>query len=115
MVITEGPNFKDAKDSIVAALKSANASFDAGKDVFLTDKAPRDCAALATQLRGGAYTTIYFLGQPAFFAQCVERRRLPARPTRASARRSASTRSRTWPAAAPAVSTRATSCTRPPD
>lgn len=72
VVITEGPNFADARESIVAALKSNGAQFDPSKDVYLTDKAPRDCSAVGTSVRsGGPYNAIYFLGQPAFFAQCV--------------------------------------------
>ncbi|MCW2615966.1 MAG: hypothetical protein JWN08_2960, partial [Frankiales bacterium] len=71
VVITEGPNFADARTSIVDALKANGAQFDPSKDVYLTDKAPQNCSALGTQVRGGGYGTIYFLGQPAFFAQCV--------------------------------------------
>jgi hypothetical protein len=71
VIITEGPNFADAKDSIISALKKNNAKFDASKDVYLTDKAPQNCSALGTQVKGGNYNAIYFLGQPAFFAQCV--------------------------------------------
>jgi branched-chain amino acid transport system substrate-binding protein len=78
VVITDTPNFKDARDSITAALQKAGAKGKAGAfnpspgaDVYLTDKAPRDCATLAGQLRGGGYNTIYFLGQPSFFIQCV--------------------------------------------
>jgi branched-chain amino acid transport system substrate-binding protein len=75
VVITEGPNFADARQSIVAALQQSGAQGKSGKfnpssDVYLTDKAPRDCSTLAGQLRG-SYTSIYFLGQPAFFLQCV--------------------------------------------
>ena len=71
VIITEGPNFADAKDSIVSALKSSGAKFDPSKDIYLTDKSPQNCSALGTQVKGGAYNAIYFLGQPAFFAQCV--------------------------------------------
>ncbi len=72
VIITEGPNFQDAKDSIVSALKATpDATFDPGKDIYLTDKAPQNCSALGTQVRSQNYNAIYFLGQPAFFAQCV--------------------------------------------
>jgi hypothetical protein len=76
MVITGTPNFKDAREAMVSALTSSGAKgssggFNASKDVFLTDKAPTNCSTLATQIRGGGYEVIYFLGQPSFFAQCV--------------------------------------------
>ena len=78
VVITDTPNFKDARDAITQELQRAGVQGKAGKfnpasnaDVYLTDKAPRDCATLSGQLRGGGYNTIYFLGQPSFFIQCV--------------------------------------------
>jgi len=81
VVITSTPNFRDARDSFTAELVKNGAqgklgafnpkSSTEGGDVFLTDKAPSNCADLATQLRSGGYQSIYFLGQPAFFAQCV--------------------------------------------
>ena len=78
VVITDTPNFADARASITDALKKAGAKGKAGAfnpattggDVILTDKAPRDCASQAGQLRGN-YDVIYFLGQPSFFLQCV--------------------------------------------
>lgn len=77
VVITGTPNFKDAKDSIVAELSKqpgvmgSSGKFSAANDVYETEKAPRDCVSLGTQLRGGGYESIYFLGQPLFFGQCV--------------------------------------------
>ena len=76
MVITGTPNFKDAREAMVAQLKASGAkgrsgAFNPSSDVFLTDKAPSNCGTLATQIRGGGYEVIYFLGQPSFFAQCV--------------------------------------------
>lgn len=71
VVITEGPNFADALQSIKDALKKSGANFDPSKNVHLTDKAPRDCSSVGTQVRGQGYGVIYFLGQPSFFAQCV--------------------------------------------
>ncbi len=76
MVITETDNFKDAREGMVSALQSNGAKgssggFNPSKDVFLTAKAPTNCSTLATQIRGGGYEVVYFLGQPSFFAQCV--------------------------------------------
>jgi len=76
MVITGTPNFKDARESMVSELvrsgaKGKSGAFSAGNDVYLTDKAPSNCSTLATQIRGGGYEVVYFLGQPSFFAQCV--------------------------------------------
>jgi hypothetical protein len=76
VVITGTPNFTDAREAFVSQLLSNGAQGSAGpfnkdKDVFLTDKAPNNCSTLGTQIRGGGYTSIYFLGQPSFFAQCV--------------------------------------------
>ena len=76
VVITGTPNFKDAREAIVAELvrngaKGSSGAFNSGKDVFLTDKTPTNCSTLAGQLRQGQYEVIYFLGQPSFFAQCV--------------------------------------------
>jgi branched-chain amino acid transport system substrate-binding protein len=76
VVITGTPNFTDAREAIVSQLMSNGAqgsvgAFNKDKDVFLTDKAPNNCSTLGSQIRGGGYTSIYFLGQPAFFAQCV--------------------------------------------
>ena len=76
MVITGTPNFTDARQAMVQELTSNGAkgsagAFDANKDVFLTDKAPTNCASLASSIRGGGYEVVYFLGQPSFFAQCV--------------------------------------------
>jgi hypothetical protein len=70
------PNFTDAQDAMVNALVAAGAkgrsgAFSASNDVILTDKAPSNCSAQATTIRGGGYEVIYFLGQPSFFAQCV--------------------------------------------
>jgi hypothetical protein len=72
VIITEGPNFADARQSIVDALKANGAKFDPNKDIYPTDKAPRDCASLGSTVRGKNYGVLYFLGQPAFFAQCVK-------------------------------------------
>jgi len=76
MVITSTPNFKDAREAFISALKSNGAQGKAGafnpdSDVYLTDKAPSNCSAVAPAIRAGAYQSIYFLGQPSFFAQCV--------------------------------------------
>ncbi len=76
VVITGTPNFADARESIVAELKKAGAkgsagAFDPEKDVFLTEKAPNNCVTVGNQLRAGGYETVYFLGQPLFFGQCV--------------------------------------------
>ncbi|MDP9184001.1 MAG: ABC transporter substrate-binding protein [Actinomycetota bacterium] len=76
MVITGTPNFADARDSMVAELvrngaKGKAGAFSKGNDVYLTDKAPSNCSTVATQIRGGGYEVVYFLGQPSFFAQCV--------------------------------------------
>ena len=66
VVITDTPNFKDARESILTALKAKGIT----PKVFLTDKAPSNCTSLAGQIRA-QYDAIYFLGQPSFFAQCV--------------------------------------------
>jgi hypothetical protein len=76
VIITGTPNFTDAREAFVSELQKAGAQgrvgpFNKDKDVFLTDKAPNNCSTLGSQIRGGGYTSIYFLGQPAFFAQCV--------------------------------------------
>jgi hypothetical protein len=76
VVITGTPNFADAREAIVGELerngaKGSAGAFNKSKDVFLTDKAPSNCSTLATQIRGGGYEVVYFLGQPSFFAQCV--------------------------------------------
>lgn len=75
MVITEGPNFADARTSVVAALQKAgfegkSGKFNASNDVYLTAKTGTNCSTLAGQLRN-VYTRIYFLGQPSFFISCV--------------------------------------------
>lgn len=76
MVITGTPNFADAREAMVSELtkngaKGSVGAFNKDRDVFLTDKAPSNCASLASSIRGGAYEVVYFLGQPSFFAQCV--------------------------------------------
>lgn len=81
VVITSTPNFRDARDSISEELVKNGAqgksgafnpkSSTEGGDVYLTDKAPSNCSSLAPQIRAGGYQSIYFLGQPSFFAQCV--------------------------------------------
>ena len=76
VVITGTPNFADARESIVAELKKAGVqgsagAFDEGKDVYLTEKAPNNCVTIGNQLRAGGYESVYFLGQPLFFGQCV--------------------------------------------
>jgi branched-chain amino acid transport system substrate-binding protein len=75
VVITEGPNFADARESVVAALQKAGVNGKSGKfnksnDVYLTGKAPTNCSTLAGQMRN-TYDRIYFLGQPSFFINCV--------------------------------------------
>ncbi|MCW2585287.1 MAG: hypothetical protein JWN55_803 [Frankiales bacterium] len=76
VVITSTPNFKDAREAFVAELqkngaKGKSGAFNPSSDVYLTDKAPSNCSSLAPQIRAGGYQSIYFLGQPSFFAQCV--------------------------------------------
>lgn len=79
VVITGTPNFKDALDSISAELQRAGVQGKAGAfnpdptngDVILTAKAPSDCVSVGTRLRSGGYESVYFLGQPLFFGQCV--------------------------------------------
>ncbi|MDT7571369.1 MAG: branched-chain amino acid transport system substrate-binding protein [Actinomycetota bacterium] len=76
VVITGTPNFADARESIVAELKKAGVQGKAGpfnpdQDVYLTEKAPNNCVDVGTKLRAGAYESVYFLGQPLFFGQCV--------------------------------------------
>lgn len=81
VIITSTPNFKDAREAFTDQLVQNGAvgakgafnpkSSTEGGDVFLTDKAPSNCSSLAPQIRAGGYQSIYFLGQPSFFAQCV--------------------------------------------
>ncbi len=76
VVITGTPNFADARESIVAELQKAGVQGSAGafnpdKDVYLTEKAPNNCVTIGNQLRAGGYESVYFLGQPLFFGQCV--------------------------------------------
>ena len=76
VVITGTPNFADARESIVKELVNAKVSGKAGafspeNDVYLTEKAPNNCVTIGNQLRAGGYETVYFLGQPLFFGQCV--------------------------------------------
>ncbi|MEX2291324.1 MAG: hypothetical protein WD794_13490 [Mycobacteriales bacterium] len=75
VVITEGPNFADARESVVSALQKAGVNgksgkFTSGNDVYLTAKTGTNCSTLAGQLRN-TYTRIYFLGQPSYFISCV--------------------------------------------
>ncbi len=78
VVITGTPNFADARESIVTELTKAGAKgglgqpFNADKDVYLTEKAPNNCTDIANKLRAGQYESVYFLGQPLFFSQCVQ-------------------------------------------
>ncbi len=76
MVITGTPNFTDAREAMVTELQSNGAKGKSGAfnkdDVILTDKAPNNCTTQASQLRQGGYEVIYFLGQPSFFALCVQ-------------------------------------------
>ncbi|HUR06532.1 MAG TPA: ABC transporter substrate-binding protein, partial [Nonomuraea sp.] len=75
MVITGTPNFADARESFAAELKKAGAQGKAGPfgdgDIYLTEKAPNNCVDVGTKLRSGGYESVYFLGQPLFFGQCV--------------------------------------------
>jgi branched-chain amino acid transport system substrate-binding protein len=81
MVITSTPNFKDAREAFAGELVRNGAkgkvgafnpkSSTEGGDIFLTDKAPTTCS-IATQIRAGGYQSIFFLGQPTFFALCVQ-------------------------------------------
>jgi hypothetical protein len=76
IVITGTPNFADARDSMIAELQKAgvngkNGKFNAKEDVYLTDKAPANCVDIGTKLRSGGYESVYFIGQPLFFGQCV--------------------------------------------
>jgi hypothetical protein len=76
VVITGTPNFADARESIVAELKANNAkgklgAFNPDQDVYLTEKAPSNCVDIGNKLRAGGYESVYFLGQPLFFGQCV--------------------------------------------
>jgi branched-chain amino acid transport system substrate-binding protein len=75
VVITEGPNFEDARTSVVSALQKAGVNGKSGKfnpsnDVYLTPKTGTNCSTLAGQLRN-TYDRIYFLGQPSYFISCV--------------------------------------------
>ncbi|MBK5305993.1 MAG: hypothetical protein JJD92_04815 [Frankiaceae bacterium] len=75
IVITGTPNFADARESMTAELKKAGVQGKAGPfgdgDIYLTEKTPRDCSDVGIKLRSGGYETVYFLGQPLFFGQCV--------------------------------------------
>jgi hypothetical protein len=69
IVATEGPNFNDAVQGIQGALQQAGAPVK----VVRTPKTPNNCAQYAQQIKGNPRPdVIYFLGQPAFFAQCVQ-------------------------------------------
>ena len=69
LVLSDTPNFEDAKVSMEAELKRNGIAYDyipvpkAGTD--------SDAAALANKLRAGRYPVVYFLGQPFFFAKTV--------------------------------------------
>jgi hypothetical protein len=92
VVATEGANFQDAVDGIKGALGQAGVKF---KEIR-PPKVPSNCSEFARQIKAEPRpTTIYFLGQPAFFAQCVQAigSRPTSPPTPASVRRSASTAS----------------------
>lgn len=70
LVLSDTPNFEDAKTSMEAELKKAGIAYEyipvpkAGTD--------SDAAALAAKLRAGRYPVVYFLGQPFFFAKTVQ-------------------------------------------
>jgi hypothetical protein len=69
VVATEGANFQDAVDGIKGALGQAGVKF---KEIR-PPKVPSNCSEFARQIKAEPRpTTIYFLGQPAFFAQCVQ-------------------------------------------
>ncbi len=69
IVISDTPNFKDAQQSIEAALKNAGVAYK----VFLTSKTPSDAdaTALSNELRTYNAPVAYFLGQPTFFIKVV--------------------------------------------
>jgi len=69
VVISDTPNFKDAQDSIEAALKAEKIPYK----VFLTSKTPSDsdATALGNELRAYNAPVVYFLGQPTFFIKVV--------------------------------------------
>ena len=75
LVLSETPNFTDAKESMEVALKKAGIDYEyipvpkAGTD--------SDAAALATKLRSGRFPVVYFLGQPFFFAKTVQQTQGP--------------------------------------
>lgn len=75
LVLSETPNFADAKESMEAELKKAGIAYDyipvpkAGTD--------SDAASLAAKLRSGQYPVVYFLGQPFFFAKTVQQTQGP--------------------------------------
>lgn len=75
VVLSDTPNFADARDAIQVELKKAGIAYDyipvpkAGTD--------SDAAALAGKLRTGRYPVVFFLGQPFFFAKTVQQTQGP--------------------------------------
>ena len=67
LVISDTPNFADARQSIEAALKAAGVKYK----YIPVPKTGGDARTVAAELRGGRYETVYFLGQPLFFTEVV--------------------------------------------
>lgn len=69
LVISSTPNFKDAKESIEAALNAAGIKHT----YYPVPKTGGDATNVANQLRAAGHETVYFLGQPLFFTEIVQR------------------------------------------
>jgi hypothetical protein len=67
LVISDTPNFADARDSIQNALKAAGMKFT----YIPVPKVGGNSTTVANQLRAGQYETVFFLGQPLFFTEVV--------------------------------------------
>jgi hypothetical protein len=67
LVISDTPNFADARDSIEKALKAAGIPYK----YIPVPKTGGNAQTVANQLRAGNFETVYFLGQPLFFTEVV--------------------------------------------
>ena len=74
MVISNTPNFLDAEQGFLAAMKKTGVPVK----VFRTPKSGADSTSIANQLREGQFESVYFLGQPLFFIELTGKVGCPA-------------------------------------
>lgn len=74
LVISDTPNFADARDSIQNALKAAGVKYK----YYPVPKVGGSSTTVANQLRSADHEVVYFLGQPLFFAELVGKTGCPA-------------------------------------